>query len=144
MGFSGVVRVASRGSHGDKVSLCTAAGNLGGHRGCKGEQKGIVCGPWAEWEQVRVLSSCFTWEMDVPPWLCTWEAPSFALRGMVGRRNRRPCCLREEHHYSFATNYFSVIFSLREFFAKPLAEQLIHSFPASMLFSLLKRDQETV
>lgn len=60
MGFSAVVRVASRGSHGDKVALCRAAGNLGGHKGCKGEQKWFVCGPWAEWEQVGVLSSCFT------------------------------------------------------------------------------------
>lgn len=66
-----------------------------------------------------------------------WEASSFALRGLRGKRNRRPFCLREVHHYSFATNYFGVIFSLREFFAKLMAEQLIDYFSASVLFSLL-------
>lgn len=57
MGFSAVVRVAPRGSPEDKFSLCTAPGNLVEY---KGEQKEIACGPWAEWEQIRVLSSCFT------------------------------------------------------------------------------------
>lgn len=66
------------------------------------------------------------------------------LEGYGGEEEQEALLLREEQHYSFATNYFGVIFSLREFFAKPLAEQLIHSFSASMLFSLLKRDQETV
>lgn len=79
------------------------------------------------------------WEMDVSPWLRTWEAFSFALRGLGGKRNRRPYCLREAHHYSFATNYFGVIFSLKEFFAKTMSEQLIHYFSASVLFSLLKK-----
>lgn len=61
------------------------------------------------------------------------------LQGSGEKRNRRPRCMREVHHRSFATNYFGVIFSLREFFAKLLAEQLIHCFSASMLFSLLKK-----
>lgn len=61
------------------------------------------------------------------------------LEGSGGKRNRRPCSLREVHHYSFATDHFGVIFSLKGFFAKLLAEQLIHCFPASMLFSLLKK-----
>lgn len=41
-------------------SWCTAAGNLVGHKGCKGEQKQFACDLWAQWEQFGVLLSFFT------------------------------------------------------------------------------------
>lgn len=134
MGFSAGVREASRGSYGDKVCLYRIL------QGTKEDRSYLPVAPGQSGSRLEsshpalltMGKGCYSMVMYM-------GSIQLCLQGSGGKRNRRPHCLREVHHLSFATNYFGVIFSLKEFFVKLLAEQLIHCFSASVLFSLLKK-----
>lgn len=51
------VRAASRDSHWGFTLYCVKHLQS---QVCEGAKKWFACGPWAEWEQVSVLPSCFT------------------------------------------------------------------------------------
>lgn len=138
MGFSAVVRVASRRSHGDKVSLCTTAGNLVGHKGCKGEQSDLSVVPGQSGGRLEsshhVLltmgNGCFSVFLYV-------GSIQLCLERYGGQEEQETLLPERGASLQLCYQLLWSIFSLREFFANPLAEQLIHCFSTSVLFSLL-------